>query len=59
MNSVAALPPSKNLLFGRPLSDVCEKDGSPPKPIMVRLQFTKLGNLKFYLVNVRKKILSI
>jgi len=27
----------ENKLFGRALSEICQKDGCPPKPIMVRI----------------------
>lgn len=27
----------QNTLFGRPLSEICQKDGCPPKAIMVRI----------------------
>lgn len=36
MESQDASVHPENKLFGRALSDVCQKDGCPPKPIMVR-----------------------
>ncbi|XP_036448910.1 T cell activation RhoGTPase activating protein a [Colossoma macropomum] len=58
MDSDCAPPPQKKMLFGRALSDICEKDDSPPRPIMDILSvlwrkgphtiglFRKAGNAK-------------
>lgn len=46
MNPGCATRPQKNLLFGQALSDVCEKNGTPPKPIMVCFKYTRQNSMK-------------